>query len=235
MGQRLLRLKQHLRGRCLLQQTAVLHHRHALAPAARHGQIVGDQQQRTARLLAQRRELSHHLTSHRHIEAGGGLIGDHQRRLQGHGQGDRHPLAHATTELMRITVHPLRANAHALQQLLGPRGLGPMGREGVAQVIANADQRIQAGHRVLKDQAHRLTPQTVQRPAPQTPGIAAEQFQATLTAAALGQQTQNSSGNRAFAATGGPHQGQPLTALEAQGQAIKGGIGGAWVGHHQIL
>ena len=136
---------------------------------------------------------------------------------------------------MRITSHPLRADAHALQQFLSPRGLGPVGREGVAQVIANADQRIEAGHRVLKDQAHRFAPQTVQRRSPQTPGIAAQQFQAPLTAASFGQQTQNSSGNGAFAATGGPHQGQPLTALEAQGQAIKGGIRGAWVGHHQIL
>ena len=62
---------------------------------------------------------------------------------------------------MGITVETLRANANAPQQLLSPRGLSPVGREGVAQVIANADQGIEASHRVLEDQTNRLTAQTV--------------------------------------------------------------------------
>ena len=102
-------------------------------------------------------------------------------------------------------------------------------------MISNADQRIEAGHRVLEDQTNCLTPQTVQRPASQAPGITAHQFQAPLTAATFRQQAQNGSSNSAFATTGGPYQSQTLTALEAQGQPIEGGISGAWVGHHQIL
>ena len=163
LGEWLLGITEQLRGRPLLQQAPLIQHRHLLAPAARQRQVMGDQQQGTATGLTEMTQFGHHLGRHGHIKAGGGFIGDHQGGLQGHGQGDRQPLAHAPTELMGVTTKAIAANTHPRQQLLspvaqlGPAPPGPMGLEGVGEMGANAEQGIEPGHRVLEHQTHRLT------------------------------------------------------------------------------
>ncbi len=109
-------------------------------------------------------ELLHHLPRHGHIQAGGGFIGDHQRRLQRHRQGDRQPLAHAATELVGVAAVAIAADADPLQQHLCPQPhlvafpAGAVLGEGVGEVLANVQQRVEPRHRVLKHQAHRLAP-----------------------------------------------------------------------------
>ncbi len=45
-----------------------------------------------------------HAALHDHIQRRGGLIADHDARLEQRGQGDRHALAHAARELVRVGV-----------------------------------------------------------------------------------------------------------------------------------
>ena len=81
--------QQQLPGWRLFHQVSLIQNGDLVAPAARHGQVVADKQQGAARFAAEVAELRHHLAGYGHIQAGGGFVGDHQRRLQGHRQGDR--------------------------------------------------------------------------------------------------------------------------------------------------
>ena len=206
LGQGRLGGGEHREGAALFHPLALIEHGDLIAPASRHGQVVADQQQGTAGLVAERLQFAHHLVGHGHIEAGGGFIGDHQGGFQGHRQGDGQPLAHAATEFMGIAAVALGADAHPLQQLLGP-GLhllppptGPVGAEGVGQVVANGEQGIEPGHGVLEHQPHRLTPQPPEGGALQLAGVLAHQLQQATALASLGQQLQHGPRHGAFAA-----------------------------------
>ena len=107
----------------LLHQPTTIEHGDSLAPAAGHGEVVTDQQQGAAGFLTQAGQLGHHLARHRHIQAGGGFIGDHQGGAQGQGQGDRQALAHAAAEFVGIAAVAGGIDAHPLQQLPGPLSL----------------------------------------------------------------------------------------------------------------
>ena len=222
---------------------------------------MANQQQGAAAVLAEGREFGHHLAGHGRIQAGGGFIGNHQGRLQRHGQGDRQPLAHAATELVGIAGVAIGANADPGQQGLGPPpdrpalaqgpsaekprsgetsavgagGWALVGREGVGQVLPNRHQRVEPGHRVLEHQAHGPTAQPPQVPLTQPPRILAGQLQAALAAAAGGKQLQNGPGHRALAAARGSHQGQALAGLEHQIEAVEGGHGRAGIVNQQLL
>ena len=175
----------------------------------------------------------HHLAGHGHVEAGGGFVGDHQGGMEGHGQGDGQALAHAAAEFVGIAAVALRGDAHPGQQLPG-RPAGGRGRpgpatwagapQGVAQVLADGEQGVEPGHRVLEHQAHRFAPQPPQGGAPQAAGILACQEQVTLAAAAGGQQLQHRPGHRALAAARGTHQGQAFARAQAEIQAVQGGF-----------
>jgi hypothetical protein len=57
---------------------------------------------------------------HRHIQAGGGFVGDQQRWFQGDRQGNGQALSHPTAELMGVGAEAVGPNAHPLQQFVGP-------------------------------------------------------------------------------------------------------------------
>ena len=132
-----------LLGGGLLDQAALVQHGDLVAPAACKGQVVADQQQGAARFAAKCAELPHHLAGDGHIQAGGGLVGDHQGRIEGHGQGDRQPLTHAAAEFMGVAAVALGVDPDPGQQLLGPFShlapppAGAVGGQGVPQVVAN--------------------------------------------------------------------------------------------------
>ena len=64
----------------------------------------------------------HDLGLHRHVERRGRFVGDQQVRLQGHGHGNHHALAHAARKLVRKVLHPVagRRDADTLQQRRRP-------------------------------------------------------------------------------------------------------------------
>ena len=173
----------------LLHQAAISKDGDPLAPTAGHGQVMADQQQGAARFGTEVAQLSHHLGGDGHIQAGGGFIGDHQGRVEGQGQGDRQPLAHATAELVRIAAIAGGIDADPFQQALGPfeAALAAVGLQGVPEVFAHGHQRIEPGHRVLKHQPRRLPPQLLQGAGAETTGILAGELEPAFAEAARGQ------------------------------------------------
>ena len=86
-----------------------------------HAQVVRDQDQAHAAFLDEIADQLKDLTCHRHIERGGGLVGNQQVRIasQCHGNGDA--LALPTRELVRVGIHaPGRIrDAHSVEQAQG--------------------------------------------------------------------------------------------------------------------
>ncbi len=64
-------------------------------------------------------DLLQYLPLHHHIQRRGGLIHDQKLGVEGHGDGDHQPLAHAAGELVRVVLEPARVDVDYLQQLLG--------------------------------------------------------------------------------------------------------------------
>ena len=74
-------------------------------------EVVGDQDQRQAELLAQPLEQLQDLRLHDHVERRRRLVGDHQRRAAGEREGDHHPLALPAGELVRVAAPERSASA----------------------------------------------------------------------------------------------------------------------------
>ena len=230
---------EHLVGGALFHQAAGSEHADALAPAAGHGQVVADQQQGTAGFGTEIAQFCHHLHGDGHIQAGGGFIGDHQRRVERHGQGNGEALAHAAAELVGIAAVAARIDAHPAQQLFSPLSHlaalpgRPMGGQGVAQMPADRHQRVETRHRILEHQAHGLTAQLAQGGAIELARILPQQLQVATATAAGGQQLQHGPGHGALAAAGGAHQGEAIAGFQGEVEAIERGPLGPWVVHQQ--
>ena len=89
-----------------------------------HAEVVGDQQDRHAELVAAGAQQVEDLRLDGDVERGGRLVGDQQRGPAGERHGDHHPLAQAARQLVRILREaPLgRADAdHAAAARARPR------------------------------------------------------------------------------------------------------------------
>ena len=75
-----------------LDNLAGVHHGNPVSPARDHAEIVGNQQNGHAVLLAKSIEQFEDLRLHRHVERGGGLIGDEEGRLRRQRDRDHDPL-----------------------------------------------------------------------------------------------------------------------------------------------
>ncbi|MNY58688.1 hypothetical protein D3C86_1950560 [compost metagenome] len=73
----------HGAGGAFLDDAPEVHHGHALAEIAGHAQVVGDEDQRQAHVLAQIAQQVEQLRLHRYIEPGHRLIGNDGRGLGG--------------------------------------------------------------------------------------------------------------------------------------------------------
>ena len=100
------------------------------------------------------------------VEGGGGLVGEEQLRAAGQGDGDRHPLAHAAGELVRVLAEPSLGVGDAdrveqLQGLLVGFVLGDV--EVVAEALGDLPpdlhDRVERGHRVLEHHRHLGAPE----------------------------------------------------------------------------
>ena len=105
--------------------------------------------------LAQKLE---HASLDRHVEGGGGLVGDDDLGVAADGHGDDDALAHAARELVGIGIHALLGvgDAHAAQGLDG-HGAGGLlgdvlvGADHLHHLVAHLEDGVQGGHRVLED------------------------------------------------------------------------------------
>ena len=93
-----------LRRRAGLDDTAREQHRHPVADAVDHGEIVADQQVGEAQPILQLAQEVQHLRLHRHVERADRLVGDDQLRARDQRARDRDALALATRELVRVLV-----------------------------------------------------------------------------------------------------------------------------------
>ena len=91
--------------RALLDEPPRVEHADAVAHLRDHVEVVADEQDARAELLAQHRHEVEHLGLDRRVEPGGRLVEDQQRRVLGQRHRDDHALLHAARELVRVAAH----------------------------------------------------------------------------------------------------------------------------------
>jgi hypothetical protein len=154
----MLRLREHLLHRTLLDDLAVVHDTDHVGDAPHDAEVVGDEQQAHAEPLADVGQQLEDLRLHRHVERGGRLVGDQEVRLVRQRHRDHHALALAAGELVRVGAEPRGGIADAdLGQELDDafaRG-GPthaaVQHQDLADLPLDRVQRIERGHRLLED------------------------------------------------------------------------------------
>jgi hypothetical protein len=129
-----------------------------VAETRRHSHVVGDENESSARLLADRSHQVQDLRLHGDIEGRRRFVGNDQSGSARQGHRNHHPLPHASRELVRIKIEPtLRiGDAHLPKKLQGSLTGGPVAGslvndQGLGQLIPHGKERIQRGHRVLKN------------------------------------------------------------------------------------
>ncbi len=132
----------------------------AIDEAGDQREVVGDPDDGHAELGAQILHQIDDLGLDRHVERGRRLVGDQKLRIAGKADRDHHALAHAARKLVRIGHQPLfgTGNADEAQKLDGAcariRLRHPaMIDQRLANLVADAHDRIERGHRILEDEA----------------------------------------------------------------------------------
>ena len=123
-------------------------------------EIVGDEDDGHVEIAAQIVEQLQDLRLYRHVKSRRRLVGDQEFRIAGNADGDHHTLAHAAGKLVRIIIHPAAGvwNIDQFQKLDGAFArLMPVDLLVDAQhlddLFADRQDRVQRGHRLLKDHA----------------------------------------------------------------------------------
>jgi hypothetical protein len=139
-------------------QFAGVHDPHPVGHARHHAQVVGDQQHAHAAARLEIGQQIEHLGLDGHVEGRGGLVGDQQAGVARQGDGDHHPLLHATRQLEGVfgQAPPGVGNAHRIEQALGfvPGRLAmqaPVTDQHFTDLVADGHHRIEAGGRLLED------------------------------------------------------------------------------------
>ena len=156
-------------GRAAFHDAAAIHDLHIVGEAGDHAHVMGDPDHRHAQLALEVAHQVQHLRLHRHVQRGGGLVGDQQLGLAGDADGDHRALPHAAGELVWILLHALVrvGNADQVQQLhRAPQRRAArqlhVPAQGFADLVADGENRVQRGHRVLEDHADLATPQLLE-------------------------------------------------------------------------
>ena len=148
----------HVGGAAHLDDAAGIHHGDAVGEPGDDGKIVCHPDHRGVALAAQPLRLEQDLALDGDVERRGGLVGHDQPGFVQQRDGDRHTLAHAARELVRIGAQPLvgRGDADLYQ-----RGAGTCERVGAAHfqmrlhrldhLRVDPQDRIERHHRVLED------------------------------------------------------------------------------------
>ena len=218
-----------------LHHLAAVHDHDIVCHLVDNAQVMGDEHDGRAMLLLQRVHQVQNLSLNGHVQCGGGLVGNQQLGLAGQGHGDHDTLTHTAGELVRILLeHHLRVgNFHISQHLQG--GLGsfllahtPMNPEGLTELPLHGENRVQAGHGLLKDHGDLVAPDVVHLLGADFGKILAVKGDGAAGNVAVGiQKPQNAHGGHAFAGSG--------LANDAQGLAGHNGIGNVVHGLHRAV
>ena len=138
--------------------------RHAVGDAGDHAQVVRDEEQRHALLVAQRAEQVEDLGLDGDVERGRRLVRDEEDGVAREGHRDHRPLSHATAELVRIVAQPLSwardADKHeerlsAVQPL--PARHAAMALQRLGDLLADREDGVQVDERVLEHHGDTVT------------------------------------------------------------------------------
>ena len=100
-----------------LDDLSCVHDHDLVGDLQQQRQVVRDEQHREPELLLQLQHLPQDLLLDDHVEAGGGLVHDHDLGLDRERHRDHHALAHAAGELVRVGAKPLGLDPDHLDQL----------------------------------------------------------------------------------------------------------------------
>ena len=141
-----------------LHHPAAIQHHHVVGHVGDHAEIVGDEQDRHLELLLELLHQLQDLRLDRHVERGGRLVGDQQRRIADQRHRDHRPLAQPARELERVGAERLRGigEADPGQHLDGAMlALGAVDvrvqQQRLEDLVADRVQRRQRAHRLLED------------------------------------------------------------------------------------
>ena len=95
-------------GRALLHHPPAIQHHHLVAQPSNHAQVVGDQDNRRAKVALQLAQQDDDLCLHRHVKRRGGFIGNQHFGLTQQSHGNHHALAHTARKLVRVHVDAAR-------------------------------------------------------------------------------------------------------------------------------
>ncbi len=225
---RMQRMSEDFADRCFLHLAPGVHHHDALGHFGDHAEVVRDQHDRRAQPRFQVAHQVEDLRLDRHIQRRGRLIGDQQFRIARQRHRDHHTLTHAAGQLVRILAHAPRRRGNADQcqhvdrLLLGvARVHALMKLYRLADLPADGQHRIQAGHRLLKDHRDRIAADVAHLRFGQSQQVAAFETDTALDLAGrfLDQPQDRHRGDR-LAAAGFTDHCQCLAALDVQRHAL---------------
>ena len=220
--------KQLGRGRAL-DHRATVHHHHTVHLVLHQAQVVADQKQAHAIFTHQLLDEPQHLFLHRHIQRGGGLVGNQQVGTAGQRDRDHHALALPTGQLVRIGIQPLTRprQLHAFEQLQGA-GFGVAGAhvlvqaQGLGDLLPDRMQGVERRHRLLEDHGHAGTAQLAHLRLGQAHQLLLLEHDGTAHTGAFGQQAHQGQCGERFATATLTNQAHRLAPLHAPGHATQG-------------
>ena len=211
-------------GRACLDDPPASHHRHPVGHARDHRKIVGDQQQPHPLVAGKSCDQAQHLGLRRDIERGRGFVGDQQFRAQRDGQSDRHPLPLPAREFVwiererkarRRQAHPVQPFARDLQRLGAAHPA--MNAQHFGHLIADRHQRVERGHRLLKDHPDPGPAHPVQRGFPQAEHLAPVEADRAADLRRLGQKADDAERGHRLARAAFAHEPKDLARCKGQG------------------
>ncbi len=127
--------------RAFLGDATGVHDHHPVAGLGDDREVVGDEDEREAELLAQLLEQLEDLGLDHHVQCGRRLVADDDGRVAGQGHRDHRPLAHATRQLVGVGVRPRARDADPLEQVARPLARRRPSRAGGAPPSARRSDR----------------------------------------------------------------------------------------------
>ncbi len=215
----------------LLHDFAGVHHRHAVREVRHHAEVVGNQDNRRAGLVADFLHQLHNLRLDGHVQRGGRLVGNQQFRVAGERHRNHGALAHPAGKLVRVLARPLLrvGDLHHLQQADRLFAALPAAQvlvllQGLGQLLADLFGRVQAGHRVLENHAHQLAADALHLLFARGDNVPAAQVDFAVFDAGgrHGVQLHHRLGGHALAAAAFADDGQRLARVHVQAHAAHG-------------
>ena len=151
---------ENLFNRALFDLVTAEHDDDAIGHLRHHGHVMGDEHHRRAGFPFQPIHQRQDFRLDRHIKRSGRFIGNQQARFTSQSHGNHDALTHAAGQFMRVLRHaPFGfGDTHLAQQFDGPViGLDAahihMQAQAFGQLPPDGENRVQRGHRLLKDHA----------------------------------------------------------------------------------